>query len=320
MNGKSYASKLLEELSASLDDIEKKYTSLKKETVNNYSLSSENLEKDFDEKRNNANTQHKINELNVKNDLLRKGLSRSGESIQAKLFSSAALTGDIARLDGEEASAKALLDSEKQRDINELDIAKSEESRKLRSDIMSTYLDQLNKEADRELKEKTAKEQAELDRSKLEADNAYREKEFTQRKNEFAKEYELMLQKQTESELAALRDHELNKAKAEAEKKQREFENELELEYLKIAREKAKYDQPTEKYTPVLPDDGEIKTPSDTAFDPLSPRGLFEVILRNYENDPDRLREELRGVINDKSVSADFRYEFYNIAADYLNR
>ncbi len=318
MNTKDYASKLLEELSSGLDEIESKYTSLKKEAAKNYELTSESLSKEFDQKRKNANTLNKINEMNAQNDLLRKGLSRSGESMQTALFSSAALTGDIARLDSEEASSKAMLAREKQSDLNQLDINSSEEAREFRNDIISSYLDQLNKEADRELKEKTAKEEAEFNRTKLEADNAYREKELANKRDEFEKEYALALQKQTQSELHDSRDYELSKTKAEAESKQREFENELELEYLKIAREKAKYQQPAESFTPVLQDDGEIKTPSDTAFDPLSPQGLFDIILKNYENDPEKLKSELLNVINDKSVSADFRYEFYNIAVEHL--
>ena len=278
MNTKNYASMLLEELSSGLDDIESKYTLLKKQTAENYKLASENLSKEFDKKRNNANTLNKINEMNAQNELLRKGLSRSGESMQTALFSSAALTGDIAHLDSEEASSKAALEREQQNDINQLDINASEESRKFRSDIMSSYLDQFNAEA----------------------------------------EYALALRKQAQSELNDAHEWELDKAKAESESKQQQFENELELEYLKIAQNKAKAQQPTESYTPVLSDDGEIKTPSDSAVDPLSPQGLFNIILKNYKDDPERLKSELRDVINDKTVSADFRYEFYNIAAEYL--
>lgn len=319
MATKKYTSMLLDELSSGLDEIETKYADLKKKALKSYDLSAEELSKKFDEKRKNANTLNKINELNAKNELLRKGLSRSGESIQTELFSSAALTGNIAHLDGEEASAKAMLDSAKESNISDLDIAKAEESRKFRRDMMASYLDQLNAEADRELKEKTASEEAAHKRAQLEAENAFREKELANKQNEFAKEYALELQKQTQSELKASREYELSKAKAEAESKQREFENELEREYLKIAKEEAKYKQPTESYTPLLGDDGEIKTPTDSAFDPLSPQGLFDIILRNYEDDPERLKNELRNVINDKSVSADFRYEFYNIAAEYLS-
>jgi len=347
MSKKKTTQKIWDEMTSGLDEIEKKYESLRKNTVTGFDSAAAQIGAEYDKKRNDLNTAVKTDKMNTANALLQKGLSASGESMQARLYSDAAKNSGMALLDATEGSERAALEAEKLTELNKLDAEAADKLREYKSEMIKLYLDQLNTETAHEHEDAvlasnnsqwlaklaldTAKSKAELEaekekwkaeleseKNKYDKEYALKLKEEERKKTEGDRDYDLALSEQERKKTESEREYEFALNEEERKSSQSQFDKEMELAYLEIEKRKAKINDDGILDTPILGDDGVPVTPSDSAYDALTPGELFSAVTQEYKDDPDALKKELMAIVNDTSVDADYRYEFYQYAKLFL--
>ena len=185
MNGvKNYASLVEKGYLSALNRIKKTFDIGKGYLDEEYLARAREINRETRAAKNSADASHRVALSNVRDELLSKGLSKSGESVNATLRSNLAKNSDFARLDAEAVRShteNALSRSEKLGDLIKNRLAAEE---KLESDMLDAARDEERYENEMRLREE---ERAE-DRERWETETALKEQALKEERERFEAE------------------------------------------------------------------------------------------------------------------------------------
>jgi len=185
VNGvKNYASLVEKGYLSALNRIKKTFDIGKGYLDEEYLARAREINRETRAAKNSADASHRVALSNVRDELLSKGLSKSGESVNATLRSNLAKNSDFARLDAEAVRShteNALSRSEKLGDLIKNRLAAEE---KLESDMLDAARDEERYENEMRLREE---ERAE-DRERWETETALKEQALKEERERFEAE------------------------------------------------------------------------------------------------------------------------------------
>ena len=219
-NVKSYASLIEKGYASALNRIQKKYDVEKGYLDEQYLARARQINKETRDAKNSASAGHEIGLQNVRDELLSKGLSRSGESVNAVIRSNLAKNSDYTRLDAEATRAHTENALSRSRELGNL-ISKRLDSEAALEDSMQKAVRDEERYADEmRLKEESNAE----DKRRWEAEQSLKEASLKDDRERWDAEN---ARKNFESDRKFL-----------ADEKQRSIENTREAEKLAISKEK----------------------------------------------------------------------------------
>ncbi len=150
MATKDYASKILEQLESGTADIWDRYQKMIAASDAQYDSMIQSADQTYRAQKNQTSAKARIQLSNNLEQLAAQGLTASGASLQARLSSNASLLNALSQLSVQNSSEKSKLALQKQTAAAELETKRSRDLASYRSDLMKSYLDQLNEDREYE--------------------------------------------------------------------------------------------------------------------------------------------------------------------------
>ncbi len=292
---KELASSVLQSYNNSLSRLTSRFLENMNNISKRYSLKKKEIEKEAKDKKNYADASAKIALKNTKASLLEKGLSKSGESVQAELDNSLMKARRMSDIDEE---------SEKSKRANEAEWSNAENA------AISNYVTEANA---------LDKARNEAYREELRADRSYeadREDEYYDR---YAKNKEFEADREDE-----YYDRYAKNKEFEADREDEYFDRYMEGKKFEADRDDEYHDRNTES----LEDgEGEEKAEDEKIVPEYKAKTLVDKIISNYRMSysdektlKKKVKESINEILNDETIDYSYRYQvkLYAKALGYL--
>lgn len=293
MNTKSITSSVIGNYSNSLSRLTTRFLANMNNIDVDFNARNKEIEEETKKKKNSADASAKVALKNAKGALLEKGLSRSGESVQAELDNSLMKANAMSAIDS---------DAEKSKRANE------EARMNAKNTAVIDYMDRTNELEEK--KNKALREEAAADREF----EAKREDEYFDR---YLKNREFEAEREDEAF-----DRYLENRDFEAERDDEAFDRSLENKKFSADREDEYFDRLKSS------EEKEVKEEKEEKIEPrYNPKTLVDKIFTNSRKTAggtkaayEMTKKAINEILNDESISYSYRYQvrLYAKAMGYI--
>ena len=301
---KSYAKSVLNSFNSSLNRLSSRLVASLSNIDDEHDLKKKEIEKDAAKKKNMADASAKIALANVRAGMLDKGLSRSGDSVQAELDNNLMKANTMSAIDSDAEKAKRENERDRTGAKASAVISYMDDVSALEKERNKAYADQLNKDRDFE-----AERDDEI-YSRFADNRDYEAERSDEIYNRFAdnRDYEAERSDEIYDRFADNRDYKAERSDEIYDRLLKEEEKEEEGEASEAKDEEV--DSIDEKVTPAY----NAKTLVDKIF--TTNRAKYSNQTKMYES----VRNSINAILDDDTIDASYRYQvkLYAKALGYI--